>query len=95
MQKNRRSVSSREGRSRATLFDDTHIRAAAGFALSVLSVWILLASDVEDLWLFCGSLLFLAQVYVTACIPKPPGQSKMREWLDKARALLAPVPHPQ
>jgi hypothetical protein len=34
-------------------------------------------------------------VYVTACIPKPPGQSKMREWLDKARALLAPVPHPQ
>jgi len=51
--------------------------------------------------LFVGGTCFTAWVYVTACVPRPPGKSKVREWLEKGLQKLnsflpepAPIPIP-
>ena len=47
---------------------------------------------------FYGSMCFIAWVYFSACIPRPPGKSKIREWYEKGLWWLndklepAPVP---
>lgn len=41
----------------------------------------------------CGIFLsafasFMAVVYISACLPRPPGKSKMREWCEKGLSWL-------
>ena len=50
--------------------------------------------------LFYASMCFIAWVYFSACIPRPPGKSKIREWYEKGLWWLddklqpTPVPAP-
>ena len=48
--------------------------------------------------LFYGSMCFIAWTYFSACIPRPPGKSKIREWYEKGlwwlNDKLEPVPVP-
>lgn len=48
---------------------------------------------------YCGShVCFLVWIYVNVCVPRPPGKSKMRQWLESALTwandALSPAPIP-
>jgi len=54
-----------------------------------------------QIWFYAWIISVLARVYFSACVPRPPGKSKVREWLErelqKLNSLLpepAPIPVP-
>jgi len=64
-----------------------------------LTLSLALASSAPELLWFCGWMAsVLSKTYFSACIPRPPSKSKMREWLEKGltalRDSLPPEPIP-
>lgn len=71
---------------------------AAGFALGCAGFVLMMVPTVIGLLEACLQICFVAWVYFSACIPRPPGKSKAREWYEKLlhrlRDKFQPIPVP-
>lgn len=72
--------------------------ATYGILLLFSFLLALISSAPELLWLCWWIVSVLARIYFSACVPRPPGKSKVREWSEKSvmwlRDQLPPAPVP-
>ncbi len=65
-------------------------------ALSMALMFIALVPELT--WLLAWVTCVLTRIYLSACVPRPPGKSKMREWAENGvmwlRDSLPPAPLP-
>ncbi len=63
-----------------------------GFSIFLMEV----GSAHEQIWFCAWTVSVLARIYFSACIPRPPGKSKVREWLEKGlQGLNSLLPEPE
>ena len=74
------------GRITHSVLDVSHFRIGVllAVALPAALMGLFLADEVSAI----VSVSYVVWTYVSPCIPRPPGKSKMREWSEKALAWL-------
>ena len=61
------------------------------------SIYLMGDGSAHELVWFCAWIIsILARIYFSACIPRPPGKSQVREWLEKGlQGLNSLLPEPE
>ena len=66
-----------------SLFHESLVRLAIALGFGLLIALTVLVAD-EHLLSVCAEASYVAWVYFSTCIPRPPSKSTMREWYEKA-----------